>query len=256
MNYNRPDLLDRLAAEYVLGTLRGRARRRFEQVLRQLPAARSAVAAWEDRLAKLATSVPAQAPPKRVWEAIDARTQPRRATAATAAAAAPRRSWLSDWFKPALGFALGAVLTVGIVRFAPDTLVSLEQLAQRQQALPQSYVGLLTDANNVPHVLVSSTRHGTRVTVKSLRPWQVPAGKVAQVWALPRDAQGKDLPPIPLGIAQPAVPPGSTQFDMPASSEALLANVPRLAVSIEDAPAQPGQTPSAFVFSGFCVKLW
>jgi anti-sigma-K factor RskA len=76
------------------------------------------------------------------------------------------------------------------------------------------------------------------------------------VWALPRDAQGKDLSPVPLGIAQPAVPPGSTQFDMPATSEALLANVPRLAVSIEDAPAQPGQTPSAFVFSGFCVKLW
>jgi anti-sigma-K factor RskA len=58
MNYNRPELLDRLAAEYVLGTLRGRALGRFERLVRELPAARAAVQAWEQRLATLATSVP------------------------------------------------------------------------------------------------------------------------------------------------------------------------------------------------------
>jgi anti-sigma-K factor RskA len=246
MNYDRPELLDRLAAEYALGTLRGPARRRFERLLRDLPAARAAVHAWQQRLAGLATSIPAATPPRRVWDAIDARVQP-----------APRRAQSRfGWLKPALGFAFGALATLGLVQLAPQTLVSLDRLAQKEQALPQSYVGLLTDAANVPHLLVSSTRHGTRVTVKSLRPWRVPAGKVAQVWALPRDRDGRDLPPLPLGVASPATPPGSTSFDMPASSEQLLANVPRLAVSFEDAPAAPGQAPSAFVFSGFCVKLW
>jgi anti-sigma-K factor RskA len=248
MNYDRPDLLERLAAEYVLGTLGGRARRRFERLQLELPAARDAVAAWEARLNALGRVVPAAAPPSRVWDAIAARTTP-----AHEAPSTPRR-WA--WLKPALGFAFGTVLTLGLVELAPNVFVSLDRLAQREQALPQSYVGLLTDANNVPHMLVSSTRHGTRVTVKSLRPWQVPAGKVAQVWALPRDADGKDLPPVPLGVAAPATPPGSTQFELSASSERLLANVPRLAVSFEDRPAAPGQTPSTFVFSGFCVKLW
>jgi anti-sigma-K factor RskA len=246
MNYDRPELLDRLAAEYALGTLRGRARRRFERLLRELPAARSAVQAWQERLAALATSVPATAPPQRVWDAIEARVQP----------PAARKAARSGWWRPALGFAFGALATLGLVQLAPQTLVSLDRLAQKEQALPQSYVGLLTDASNVPHLLVSSTRHGTRVSVKSLRPWQVPAGKVAQVWALPRDRDGRELPPLPLGIARPASPPGSTTFEMAATSEQLLANVPRLAVSFEDAPAAPGQTPSAFVFSGFCVKLW
>ena len=248
MNYDRPDLLDRLAAEYVLGTLNGRARRRFERLQLELPAARSAVAAWEARLNALGRVVPATAPPGRVWDAIAARTGPTRP-----APSMPRR-WA--WLKPALGFAFGAVLTVGLVQLVPNVFVSLDRLAQREQTLPQSYVGLLTDANNVPHVLVSSTRHGTRVTVKSLRPWQVPAGKVAQVWALPRDADGRDLPPVPLGLATPATPPGSTHFELSASSERLLANVPRLAVSFEERPAAPGQTPAPFVFSGFCVKLW
>lgn len=248
MNYDRPDLLDRLAAEYVLGTLRGRARRRFDRLQRDLPAARGAVAAWEARLNPLGSVVPATAPPRRVWDAIAERTGAR-----PGALSAPRRR---AWLMPALGFAAGAVLSLSLVLLVPDRFVSLDRLAQREQSLPQSYVGLLTDADNLPHLLVSSTRHGTRVTVKSLRPWQVPAGKVAQVWALPRDAGGRDLPPIPLGVAAPATPPGSTQFALSASSDQLLTNVPRLAVSFEDGPAGVGQTPAQFIFSGFCVKLW
>lgn len=247
MNYERPELLDRLAAEYALGTLRGHARRRFEQLLLERPAARNAVAQWQARLTGLAQSVPPVPPPTRIWNWIESRiTPPPKAT---------QRSWL-DWRKPAFGFAFGALLTIAIVRLAPDTLMSLDELAQREQALPQSYVGLLTDSANVPHVLISSTRHGTRVTVKSLRPWQVPVGKIAQVWALPRDRDGRDLPPLPIGIATPTAPPGSTHFELSATSEKLLSNVPRLAVSFEDAPARPGQAPAAFVFSGFCVKLW
>lgn len=252
MNYDRPELLDRLAGGYVLGTLRGGARRRFERLIAQRPAARAAVAAWEQRMAPLAQSVPPVAPPARVWAAIDARTAARATDRPGAArSAAGGRRWPA-WLGPALGVAFGAVLTVGVVRLEPGLLMSLERLAQREQALPQSYVGLLTDAQNQPTLLVSSTRHGTRVTVKFLRPVAVPAGQVIQVWALPKDGA-----PIPLGVAPPATPPGSTQFALAATSDALLSNVPRLAVSFEPAPvtAAPAAAP-VFVLSGFCVKLW
>jgi anti-sigma-K factor RskA len=42
MDYSRPELADRLAAEYVLGTLRGPARRRFEALLPAHPSLREA----------------------------------------------------------------------------------------------------------------------------------------------------------------------------------------------------------------------
>jgi len=100
-------------------------------------------------------------------------------------------------------------------------------------------------------VLIRPTRHGTRVSVKSLRPIAVPVGKVAQVWALPKEGA-----PFPIGIAVPTKPPGSTSFEMSATSEKLLSNVTRLAVSFEDAPARAGATPSEFVLIGPCVKLW
>jgi anti-sigma-K factor RskA len=243
MNYERPELLDRLASEYVLGTLRGRARRRFEKIVVRSAAARAAIAAWEERLAALAQSVPPVTPRTRVWEAIDKRTQP--------AAAKAKTSWWQSIWKPALGFAFGVAAAVGLVRTMPDAFVSLDGIAQRQQALPQSYVGLLLDRDGQPTLLVSSTRHGRRVTVKSLRPIDVPAGKVLQVWALPKEGA-----PFPLGVAQATKPPGRTTFDMADTSEKLLANVPRLAVSLEDAPAKPGALPTEFVLAGHCVKLW
>ena len=52
------------------------------------------------------------------------------------------------------------------------------------------------------------------------------------------------------------VAPGKTEFDISATSEQLLSNVTRLAVSFEDAPATAQSKPSEFVLSGFCVKLW
>ena len=43
MNYLQPERLDRLAREYALGTLHGRARSRIERVLRHSAAATLAV---------------------------------------------------------------------------------------------------------------------------------------------------------------------------------------------------------------------
>jgi hypothetical protein len=42
----------------------------------------------------------------------------------------------------------------------PGEFVSLNRLVQREQALPQSYVGLLLGASGRPAVLARSTRHG------------------------------------------------------------------------------------------------
>ena len=50
MNISRhPELLDRLAAAYALGTLRGAARRRFEQLARDQAPVRAAALLWQGR---------------------------------------------------------------------------------------------------------------------------------------------------------------------------------------------------------------
>ena len=160
---------------------------------------------------------------------------------------APSSAWLV-WLKPFLGVAFGVVATLGLVRLYPTAVVPVDDIVQERGTLPASYVGLLTDAANNPVVLASSTRHGRIMSIKMLRKVEVPAGKVLQLWALPKEGAA-----FPLGVV-PAEGKGS--FVMADTSEKLLSSVPRLAVSIEDAPARAGATPAPYVLTGNCVKLW
>ena len=240
MNYLLPERLERLAREYALGTLAGAARRRFERVLRQSPAAMRAVGAWQERLGSLAGAVPAMQPSDSVWRRLEERLF----------APAQRRplQWLwSALSVRALGGVLaGAFLCAVLLRLQPG-LIGMEP---QSEVLPQSYVGLLLDSAGKPTVLASSKRHGRLMTVKLLQPVAIPAGSVAQLWALPADGGA----PFPVGVVPGS---GTAAVALADTSEALFFKVSRLAVSIEAAPAKSGDKPSGeFVLSGHCVKLW
>jgi anti-sigma-K factor RskA len=238
MNYNDPKLLDRLAAEYVFGSLSSRARRRFERLRQRLPAAEKAVLEWERRLMPLSGSVPTERPPGRVWNAIDERT-------GGAAHRLSTRPW-GWWLRPAWGVAFGVLATLAVIRLFPEVM-PIEAIVQERGTLPQSYVGLLTDAQNNAVLLASSTRYGRILSIKQLRPVEA-SGRVAVLWALPRDGA-----PFAVGIVPLTEKATLTLAD---TSEKLFFNVPRLAVSFETGLPPPGATPSPFVLTGHCVKLW
>lgn len=247
MNYLQPERLDRLAREYALGTLAGRARRRFERVLRQSPAAAMAVSVWQERLAGLAASVPPIEPSPAVWQGLEQRLFTPSAATASQTPRSPWR-WLAELLSPrTLGGALaGVLLCVFVLRSQPE-LIGMEPT---RETLPASYVGLLADANGQPTVLASSRRHGRVLTIKMLQPVAVPPGRVAQLWALPKDGGA----PFPVGTVPSQ---GSATIELADSSEKLFFDVSRLAVSFEPAPAAAGALPSGdFVLSGACVKLW
>jgi anti-sigma-K factor RskA len=245
MNYLLPERLDRLAREYALGTLQGRARRRFERVLRQSSAATLAVGVWQERLATLAGGVPHMQPSAAVWNGLEQRLF---AQGSAVAPTASRWGWLAALLSGrTLGGALaGVLLCVLVLRSQPGLIGAERQI----DALPASYVGLLTDAAGRPTVLASSRRQGRLLTVKLLQPVSVPDGQVAQLWALPKD----DAAPFPIGIVPGK---GTAQLALSDTSEKLFFSVPRLAVSFEAKAALPGDKPSGdFVLSGHCVKLW
>lgn len=235
MNYLLPERLDRLAREYALGTLSGGARRRFERVLAQAPAAARAVAAWQERFTVLSASLPPMAPRNTVWQGLEQRLF----------AAAPRAR--GAWWRLLGGALAGVLLCTVVLRLQPG-LIGLEPQAE---ALPASYVGLLTDAAGKPAVLASSRRQGKQLTVKLLQPLKLAPGQVAQLWALPQDGSAA----FPVGV----IPTGGGTATLPLSdsSEKLFFKVSRLAVSLEAAPARPGGQPTQpFVLNGHCVKLW
>ncbi|MDP1739632.1 anti-sigma factor domain-containing protein [Polaromonas sp.] len=246
MKYTHPALLDHLASTHVLGTLTGGARRRFERLQRDRSDVRALVTQWEARLGQLTVSVPAQQPSAQLWKSIAARTQP-----AASVDYASARGWLG-WLEPA-GFGFGG-LAAGVIAASlvfvtvPGIFVSSDQIAMRSgEKLPQSYVGLLTDAQGNGKLLVSSLRHGKTMTVKVIGPITPPASGRLVLWALPASGPAFVLGPVPAS--------GSAVSMLPDTSEKLLSKVGKLVVTLET-DASPAAPSANVVFSGNCAKLW
>jgi anti-sigma-K factor RskA len=140
MNYAHPELRDRLAAEYALGTLRGGARRRFERLLSGDASLRELVQGWEMRVNLLAESAPAVPPPARVWEGIAQRIGP-------APAPAPVAPGLIERLWDSLGFWRGASLLAAGAAAALAVFIALRPPAmgpEQVAALDQRLAGIET----------------------------------------------------------------------------------------------------------------
>lgn len=118
----RPETREALAAQYVLGTLRGRARDRLDRHLAADADLQQRVNAWEDRLQPLARNVAPIEPSAASWTALAQRLGfDRRATAR------PRWGWLTA-VAVAVVASVGALLWQPVIdplRFNPDVQVEI-----------------------------------------------------------------------------------------------------------------------------------
>jgi anti-sigma-K factor RskA len=237
MNWHRsPDLLDRLAAEYALGTLCGGARRRFESLMHVHPEVARAAARWDARLAPLGATLPAAEPQRELWTRIENRVLGR---------PAPAPAWWRRLFAPvpAAALALGMVLGLGL-----PLLQSLLEPDGTQ--LPESYVGVLATPGGGTGLIVASRRQGRTLDLKVVSAVPVPPGRAAVLWTI--DARGQ---PEAIG-ALPSLNTGFTSMPLRQPSEQLFTRATELAVSIEAAGASPPMPTSAYVYRGLCGKLW
>ena len=169
-------LQDKLAAEYVLGTLKGGARRRFEQWLRDDAALRRTVAEWQQRLLPIAEFAPPVAPSPQVWRAIEQQLNLR-----------SRRSfWLG--LREDLSFWRG----LGLVSTTLATIL-LAVMLSRQAAPITSYVATLADDKAQPMFVITGDARQRQLTVKVLAAQAVGKDKSLQLWAVPKDGAPRSL---------------------------------------------------------------
>jgi anti-sigma-K factor RskA len=212
-------LREKLASEYVIGTLRGGARRRFETWLRDDAALRRSVAEWQDRLHPMAEFAPAVQPPPQVWQAIEKRLNLGRAGPA-------RHSFwhrlLEDLrFWRGLGIASTALATI---------LVAVLLVRQPETALPNtSYVAMLADANAQPVAVITGDAQHRRLTVKLVAQQNIAADKSLELWAVPK--QGA---PRSLGLVA-----ASGSVTLPLPENAAPDSIPVLAISLEPKGGSP-----------------
>jgi anti-sigma-K factor RskA len=217
MTRANPEVVDRLASEYALGTLRGPARRRFERWRVGTPFVDERCRFWEERLMHLAKNLKPVQPPAPVWTAIQRRLN------FTTRTTALRRTRL---------FALAAsvVLVAGLASLFYWRIVP----ATRATAVAT------VSAKSGEHlwelqVFAKADRLVARVAKLPARP----AGSDYELWALP---PGKA--PVSLGVLPAAGVSSRTLTSMQLQALALSTQV---AVSIEPLGGSPTGQPTGDV---------
>jgi anti-sigma-K factor RskA len=185
MDYSRQTLADRLAADYVMGTLRGPARRRFETLLLAHPTLRASVHDWQARLGVLAADITPVAPSPRVWEGIQ-----HRLFGASAVDAAPAQALTRWWQTLALWQGWAALATVAALGLG----VLLQQPSPVQPPIVvvmQSTDPSLSQASDAvkTQFVASISGDGRSLVLKPIAGARVTAQQALELWALP--AHGK-----------------------------------------------------------------
>ena len=223
-----------LAAEFVLGTLRGRARRRFASMALADPKVGAAIRRWEDSLTPLAERIAPVQPPERVWSAIASRLEPRRAESAHEAG---RGFWSSLAFWRGFGLLAGGLASALLAAF-------LWMAPHRAETEPR-FVSVLVGADAVPRMVIS-LHERAELRVKTVKPWGGMEDKSLQLWAL-----GKDGVPRSLGLVANE---GESRIRLPAA-DGPVATATTLAISLEPRGGSPTGLPSGPVLcSGAIVR--
>ena len=231
MNIRGNDVLrQKLASEYVLGTLKGGARRRFEGWLYNDADLRNITAEWRQRLEPMAEFATPVAPPRRVWQQIEQRLH-----------LSPQGGWslwrdsLSFW--RSLGLASSAIAALLVI-------VMSTQLMNTPQI---SHVATLMDEKSQTAMLLTAdSRHDT-LEVRMVGNAPVPTDKELELWAVPKSGN-----PRSLGLLADK---GSVKLAL--SSRAIGNDVALLAVTLEPRGGSPdpnGPT-GPILYKGNWVRL-
>jgi anti-sigma-K factor RskA len=202
----RPDprSIDSLAAEYVLGTLTGAARRRMVRWIDAYPEVRLAVQAWEDRLLPLARALPPAQPSPEVWTGVRRRIK--------ALSAAPAARPAVPWRRAAAAMLVVGVLAalwIGVLRNPPtQTLADIDG----------------ADGRVLWHLAASADRD--RLRVEALAAEKRRDDQDFELWALP--AGGGN--PVSLGLLPLQ---GEVSRRLSPAQQTALRAAAKLAVSLE-----------------------
>jgi anti-sigma-K factor RskA len=247
--HRHPDLLDRLAAAYALGTLRGGARRRFETLARRHAVVRAAALVWQERFAGMTELQPQAAPHPNVWKRIENLLQAEdgagaRATDERGVLAQLRRRlgwWRGAAVAGACAAAAVAVVSVQLGRSLQDRDSQLAQLEARPDI---QYVAVLADDKSSASFLVTFDPRRRTLTLKRVGPVQVGDDKSLELWALP-----PGQPPRSLGVM------GTDPVVRLTAAEQQVREVPALAVTLEPRGGAPeGKPTGPVLFKGALLQ--
>jgi anti-sigma-K factor RskA len=221
MRYNDSELVSQLASEYVLGTLMGPARARFETLLEERADFREQTEHWERRLGEMLDGVVEVPPPPSAWETIAARVAP-------IAAVQQERGILErlGWWQRVAATACATLVIMVAVALWPRPPDSHTD---------SGYVVLVRDDAQRAVWVINTLPDLAELEVTAAAPLKVPLGKSCYLWVRPESSDQLFV----LGLLPES---GATRIQVPDELRQFLPG--QLLVSMEDANAAQPVTPT------------
>lgn len=232
MNYAKETLCNALAAEYVLGTLKGKARQRYETLMMENQTIRETTWLWEQHLNGMGEGLKPVQPPPSVWNNIQQKLG-WVAQADNVVTLKPEKSNNKHW-QVLAGLSTAAVLL--IVLLMPLTQPTVEPNI--------SSVAVVTDQAHQPLWLIelSDNHIFTRATSNLV----AQQNKDYELWMVPDDGSA----PVSLGLL-----PKSGDVQLVRPSQLTLAGVSALAVSLEPLGGSPSGSPTEVLYISPLTKV-
>ena len=169
MNYHDPELRKQLVDEYVLGTLQGAARARFERLIRDDATLRHMVDKSSSQWNSLIESVPPVKPPAHLWSTVQHRIHPRPGGKPSAT-----HTWVNFNF-----WKVWAVMATLVAIFLG---IAFNQTIPFRGASANYFVLITDDAKSQASWMLGANQNTQTMTVKAISPQPLPENRVFQLW--------------------------------------------------------------------------
>ena len=205
--------LDALTGEYLLGTLRGPARRRYERALREDPRVARRLEFWQGILTPRYSKMVELQPSSRSWSRLERELELAR--------------YRSPWYRK-LSFWRGWALAT---TFALVLAIGFETLRPVQQPPAQIEIARLADKSGGAVAVAAMSPDQRMVELRSLRAVQAGPTQSYEVWLIPAEG-GAAISIAVLGSMD-------AHFALPAAQVGKLRSGAKLAVTLEPAGGSP-----------------
>lgn len=228
MNYLLEERRNALAAQYVLGTLRGLARRRYQKLMMQHQIISETTWLWEQHLNDLGQKLTPISPALEVWTQIELKlgfvTPEHESPPANVIRLLKKKTTL---WQSLTGLAVAAALILAVILQPTSTPVA-PQVAQ---------YAIVNDSEANPLWVIEVT--ADKLIVRSTEKLAIPANNDFELWMVPANGEA----PISLGLLPKN---GKLNITRPAWFDT--AAIAALAVSLEPIGGSPNGSPTEVLY--------
>lgn len=207
--YQNPEVFEQLAIEYAVGSMQGRARKRFEVLMDTHFYLRATADAYENKFANLVELLPDAQASDRVWNNIEAHIK----------ANTPQEKktpwWQTNFLKQGFGMAAMALIVTAVLLFNPMT-----------NHEPEAYSAILKSDLNVPMAVTEIQKSDMKLSVSLMEGMHVADDMELTLWCHPK---GGGMP-MKMGTVSKT---GKTEIKISKDEWQEMKNVGSLAISVE-----------------------